>query len=483
MLKHFLSPSVVYKTARIQYEVVTCDNMKNMKICAAAIMLCLGLSSLAQTGITVEEQSALQDVLDTYFSENNYPGLSAAVYFDEEGLFQGSAGISHEDVQMDTSMFLGIASNTKLFTAVICLKMIEQGYFTLDDQIGDWLQDFENVDPSITVRQLLRHESGLSDYINNLDLIPGEISEEPHRVWKPEEIVAEIGTPWGQPGEFVAYSNINFILAAMILEAATQKKYIDLVKDSLLNPLGLDDVFLEGFDTIQGEQAHPFLFGVDYANIPRTALGSITWSAGCMVSRPATVSSWYNALFNSEFLSEEVRINLKDFVDWPDNMDGDRMGMGMYDITHNGRKYYGHGGRTIGYSSFALYDIECGNSIFVVNNEIFSEARSLAFELAEKACELENMETSTENTVAARADISLFPNPASEEFIVSVLGKDEMLDQISIIDAQGRVLYNSSGLRSTKFIYNTASMPQGVYFIRIKTDHNVILKKLFVQNE
>ena len=453
--------------------------MKKITIFIIAIILSSFHYLFSQNSVEQSFQDSFQLIVDRYHEASTFPGLSAAVTFNEAGFWQGVSGFSHDEVAMDTSMLHGIASNTKLFTSIICLKMIEQGYFSLDDSLHSWLPNFEHVDPNITIRQLLRHESGLSDYVGNVELIPGQIVSEPFRIWEPEEIVAEIGAPWAEPGEIVAYSNINFILAAMVLESATDLEYVDLVRDSLILPLGLEDIYFQGYDSIPGIEAHPFLFGQDYADVPRIALGTLTWSAGSMVSRPVVINKWYNAIFNTDFLSESVKSNLLDFIDWPDNMDGDLMGMGVYDITHNGRKYYGHGGRTIGYSSYALYDVECGNSIFVVNNEIFSEARSLALELAEKACDLVNMETSISEAEDVEI-LNVFPNPADELIHLRLSENENDFDLLSLTDFSGSELYKVNLNKEKEIRIPSATLPNGVYVLRLSSSNQVIFKKIMV---
>lgn len=446
------------------------------------LIICLFASSIitldAQNTTLQSYQDTFQLVIDQYYDDNNFPGLSASISLGENGSWQGVAGFSHDDVLMDTAFLQGVASHTKLFTSIICLKMIENGFFALDDPLGMWLPDFEHVDPAITVRQLLQHSSGLSDYINNLELIPGQIVSEPLRIWEPEEIVAQIDEPWAAPGEIVYYSNINFILAGMVLEAATNMKFVDLVRDSIIVPLGLQDLYFEGFEEITDFMAHPFLFGQDYSDVPRTALGTLTWSAGSMVSRPITINKWYNAVFNSDFLSNEVKSNLLDFIAWPDNMDGDLMGMGIYEITHNARKYYGHGGRTVGYSSFSLYDIECNHSIFVVNNEIFSDARTLALELAEKACLLTNPETSTYEVY--RETLTVYPVPADDFIHISLTDPLNSRSIVQISDLSGKSLVSKMIGQSSEIQLSTAHLADGIYILNIYSEPQIISQKIIV---
>ncbi|GLR17558.1 serine hydrolase [Portibacter lacus] len=416
-----------------------------------------------------EYQTALNEKLEDIFSTSIIPGISASVYFKDMGEWSGVAGISYDEVAIDTNMLFGMASNTKLFTAVICLKMASHGYFTLEDPISMWIPDFQYVDPNITVKQLLQHNSGLNDFINNTDLFPGQILTNPTKIWTPEETLAYILEPITTPEDGIYYSNANYVLAAMVLESATGLKYNDLLRDSIFEPLGLKDIFIDGFEEINLEMAHPFLFGTDYSETSRTALGTITWAAGAIVTKPSTLTKWYDEVFNQSFLDQDILNQIMDFVEWPEDPEMKMMGLGLYQLNINDRLYYGHGGRTIGYSSYTLFDVENGNSINVATNEFLSDALTIAVALAEKSNELSNTET---NVKDLEEEISFYPNPVSHYLTI---GKHDHLD---IYNAEGKKVLSSNG-RST---LSTKSLSAGIYYLKIQKDQKINTHKLVVNH-
>lgn len=410
-----------------------------------------------------------QNVIEQYEIDNNIQGISASIHLGEHVQWQGSTGFSYADIPMDTSMLLGIASNTKLFTSTICLMMIDHGYFSLDDPLSKWLNPIALVDPSVTVKQLLQHNSGINDFITNTDLFPNQVLANPTKIWTPEETLTYIFDPIAGPGEGIYYSNANYILAAMVLESATGMKYIDLVRDSIFIPLGLEDIYFEGFEEINDSIAHPFVLGTDFASIERTALGTITWAAGGLVSKPKTLTKWYNALFSGQFVKDEILDEMLDFVAWPDDPLGNEMGLGIYRISNEDKTYYGHGGRTIGYSSYTLYDLECGHSISVVINDFFSESYALALELAIKACELVNMPSSVNEVSSISA---VYPNPANNFITI------EEAISAEIFDLSGRKILHSN---NPSYI-NTAPLVNGTYFVRFKIDEELRTQKIVVEH-
>lgn len=419
----------------------------------------------AQSNLPQLMQIELQEVIDDYYQSNNIQGITAAVTLDSIGLFQGVAGFSYEQVPMDTSLLVGIASNTKLFTSVLCLKLSSAGYFDLEDTVGQWLAPAQFVNSSVTIRQLLQHNSGINDFIGNAEIYPTQIISNPTKVWTPEETLTYIFEPITIPGQGIYYSNANYLLAAMIIEASTGQKYHHLVRDSILIPLNLPPAYFEGFEEVEGEMAHPFLFGGDYATTPRIALGTTSWAAGCMVSTPKMLTSWYDALFNGDFLTHEEFTSLTDFREWPDDPEGKEMGLGVYLITMEGKKYYGHGGLTLGYSSYTLYDTEYGHSVSVVINEFLSNPLELAFELIKKAGAMTTT-ISIDNTFTSH--IKIYPNPADQELRI-----DGGL-AIELYDLSGKLVLVSEQTSNI----SVAHLKSGIYLGKILTSDGIISRKI-----
>jgi len=74
-----------------------------------------------------EWAARFQQVLDSVMAASGTPGASLAILAPGQGLFTGVNGISTEGVPITTEMRFGIGSNTKLFIAVVLLKLQEQG--------------------------------------------------------------------------------------------------------------------------------------------------------------------------------------------------------------------------------------------------------------------------------------------------------------------------------------------------------------------
>ena len=128
--------------------------MKYMKKTYSILVTLLSLTFIvnAQTFDPVLA-GELQNKIDSLRIANNLKGISASVIYPSRGTWKGVTGISHTGMPITSDMLFGIASNTKLFTSVLLLKLAENNIIQLDDSLHQYLPTFNNIDSNITIRQ------------------------------------------------------------------------------------------------------------------------------------------------------------------------------------------------------------------------------------------------------------------------------------------------------------------------------------------
>lgn len=134
-------------------------------------------------------------------------------------------------------MHYAIGSISKQFTAACVLLLMEEGKMSLDDPVAKWFPNLTRAN-EVTVRNLLTHTSGYSDYAPQDYTIP---------VWtkptKPIDVVNE----WARkpldfdPGTKWQYSNTNFVLAGLIIEKVSGQPFWQFLDARILRPLGLKE--------------------------------------------------------------------------------------------------------------------------------------------------------------------------------------------------------------------------------------------------
>jgi D-alanyl-D-alanine carboxypeptidase len=184
----------------------------------------------------------LQHTIDSVRNHLHYRGVSASVYIPSEGTWKGTSGISHDAVAITPDMKFAVASNTKTFLAVLMLKLQEMNVLSLDDSLYKWIPKFQHVDSTITIRQLLNHTSGVYNFTTHS--LYWSSMFDTVRYWTPEEILTTYMNPqYFNPGVAYLYSNTNYILAGMIIKAATGNTVSYNLRQLILDPLNLTNTY------------------------------------------------------------------------------------------------------------------------------------------------------------------------------------------------------------------------------------------------
>ena len=141
----------------------------------------------------------------------------------------------------------GIASASKLFTAVALVRLFERGIAAPDTHLGDVLDaDLRprGMDPRVTLEHLLTHTSGIADYCDEYGDEPYEevwLRANPGVMRAPRALLPLfVDLPaLAAPGEVVRYCNAGFVLAGLAVEALTGGTFYEAVSASVLRLAGM----------------------------------------------------------------------------------------------------------------------------------------------------------------------------------------------------------------------------------------------------
>ncbi len=167
------------------------------------------------------------------------PSAQVAVVEDGRIVFSKAYGAAQLSplVPATTATRYEIASVSKEFTAAAALLLVEDGKLSLDDHVSKWFPDLTGAD-QITVRQLLSHTAGVSDFWPQ-DYVMLPVT----RPTTPQTVMNE----WAKkpldfkPGEDWQYSNTGYIVAGQIIEKVSGQGLFDFINDRILKPVGVTD--------------------------------------------------------------------------------------------------------------------------------------------------------------------------------------------------------------------------------------------------
>ncbi|MFC1413487.1 serine hydrolase domain-containing protein [Streptacidiphilus sp. N1-12] len=215
-----------------------------------------------------------------------------------------------------------IASNTKSFVATVLLQLEAEGRLSLDDSVATWLpgvvQGHGNDGTRITVRQLLNQTAGLYDPTTDPGFFAPYLQQHDWGyVYRPRQVVAAAvaHAPTGAPGAAWAYSNTNYLVAGLVIEAVTGHSPAEEIRRRILVPLGMAHT---SFPITDPDIHGPHLHGYDLSGHDVTRFSpSYDWTAGAMISTLADLARFDRALFAGDLLPPAQQRELETPADAP----------------------------------------------------------------------------------------------------------------------------------------------------------------------
>lgn len=201
----------------------------------------------------------------------------------------------------DTGTIFPILSITKSFTAMVVLKLQEQGKLSLKDRLSKYFPDLPNSE-KITLRQLLIHTSGLYNYTDDIGEEDSALVNHPVEKTRVLEVIRK--PPEHDPGKDLNYNNSGYYLAGMIIEKATGKSYEQHVRELIFGPLNMlhSGFDFNGLDAAVRATGYQFLN--DTVQKPYTFLdATVGYSAGAIYSTAGDMYKWTRAVARKEILS------------------------------------------------------------------------------------------------------------------------------------------------------------------------------------
>jgi D-alanyl-D-alanine carboxypeptidase len=335
---------------------------------------------------------SLQALLDEYITFSGEPGVALSVQAGDR-LFSGAAGVA--DLKTGAALTplhtFRVGSNSKPYMAVLVLQLAEEGKLGLDDPVTLTLPQYEQWS-GITLRQLLGMQSGIPDYLQQQELWLEGFSH-PGKVYTPEELLAYVaGEPLAfQPGQEGDYSNSNYLLIGLVIEAVTGNALADEVRTRIVEPLGLVHTRLATDASTDG-LAHGYLDAVVAASvlgvppqmvallpedlvvdgtlIDSTSLfdPSVAWAAGGILSTPDDALVFLRALMQGRLLNPASLQAMMDFHPVTILGGPTSYGLGLIESDTAFGKAYGHGGLTWGYTASVQYLPDRDAGIAQMNN-------------------------------------------------------------------------------------------------------------------
>lgn len=193
-----------------------------------ALILLLATQCLAQNST----EAKVDEYLGTEMKAQQIPGLALAVVKDGKIVLARGYGFANVEYQVAVKpeTIFQSGSTGKQFTATAVMMLMEEGKLSLDDKLTKYFPDAPDAWSAITIRHMLTHTSGMTDYPQDFDL---------RRDYTEDDLFQRIKTiPLAfQPGEKWSYSNLAYVMLGILIHKISGKFYGDFLQERIFKPL------------------------------------------------------------------------------------------------------------------------------------------------------------------------------------------------------------------------------------------------------
>lgn len=251
-----------------------------------------------------------------------------------------------------------IGSITKTFTAVMIMQLAEESKLKLTDRLDRFFPQVAN-SGRITIEQILSHRSGIHDALLDPSLRPAS-NRDPVTKEELLDIVAR-GTPDFEPGTQHRYSNSGYFLLGLVVEQLTGKSYAEALEQLISARIGLRDTYTAtgSIDVNKNESLTYFQLAGEWRQGPETH-PSILFGGGQIISTPADMATFIQALFDLKLVSRESLAQMMTMRDG--------YGFGVESFKFAGETFYGHTGGGDNYGAWLAYQPDEKLAVAYVTN-------------------------------------------------------------------------------------------------------------------
>jgi dipeptidyl aminopeptidase/acylaminoacyl peptidase len=317
----------------------------------------------------------------------------------DDELVEAAHGVLNVEtgVETTTDSVFQIGSISKVWTATVVMRLVDEGLLDLEAPIADVLPELRLADPDVTKQVTMRH---LLTHVSGVD---GDVFTDTGRGDDClERYVAALGDV-GQNhplGVTWSYCNAGFVLAGRVIEKITGGTWDAAMRERLFTPLGLTHTVTLPEEALLFRAAMGHTGTTEAVKAPVWTLPRSMGPAGLIDSTVADVLAFARmhltgglAADGTRVLSESATAAMADKqADLPDKHTlGDSWGIGWFRLGWDGRRLIGHDGNTIGQAAFLRLLPDEGLAVTLLTNggntrDLYDELyREIFAELADVA--------------------------------------------------------------------------------------------------
>jgi CubicO group peptidase (beta-lactamase class C family) len=186
-------------------------------------------------GSTANRTDAVDDYIRGEMAKQHIPGLALLVSRGGQVIRAQGYGLANVELQVPVKSETIFQSGSvgKQFTATAVMMLVEEGKIGLEDPITKYLPDAPEPWKQVTIRELLSHTAGFTDYPKSFDMRKDYTEAQLLKIVEGIPLAFPPGTAW-------SYSNLGYLTLGIVIHKVTGQFYGDFLQKRIFRPLGMN---------------------------------------------------------------------------------------------------------------------------------------------------------------------------------------------------------------------------------------------------
>lgn len=345
----------------------------------------IGVSTLAWIFLSAQFVHAGQSVdevartVRAEMAKQHIPGLALLVSQNGVPIREQGFGLASLELNVPVTPKTIFQSGSigKQFTATAVMLLMEDGKIGLNDPLSKYFADRPVWWKDVTIRELLSHTAGFTDYPKDFDL---------RKDYSEEELlkIVEAIPPAYAPGTDWAYSNLGYVTLGILIHRVTGQYFGDFLQERVFKPLGMSTTrIMSEADIIPNRAAGYRLDSGQFKNQEWVSQSANSTADGSLYFTILDVAKWDAALYTEKVLKESSKREM-----WTPALLSDgkpnkaSYGFAWFVESQNGHRVVEHDGRWQGFEAQISRYLDDGLTVVVLANSGNCDPHLIADEVA-----------------------------------------------------------------------------------------------------
>ncbi len=297
--------------------------------------------------------------------KQHIPGLTLLVSKNGKPVRTEGYGVSNLELYVparpDTIFQSG--SVGKQFTATAVMMLVEAGKVGLEDPLTRYFPDAPSSWSQVTVRELLSHTAGFTDYPKDFDEQKNYTEEELLRIVEAIPLAYPPGTSW-------SYSNLGYLTLGILIHKVTGEFYGDFLQQRIFRPLHMSTTrIISEADIIPNRSAGYRLVNGQWKNQEWVSPSLNTTADGSLYFSILDLAKWDAALYTESILKTSSLVQMWTVAPLRNGQpNSGHYGYGWFIEVQDGHRVIEHEGEWQGFETQISRYVDDGLTVVVLTN-------------------------------------------------------------------------------------------------------------------